>query len=695
MEQPGYFTFGIQADRPPSLEGGSIVVRTDEINTIIGLMSEARTRTVLITGTPGVGKSVLAAQVFQHLESQTPEGLPSFQHYIWLRAGPRATWPDIASALLNALQFPDKQDALISQRVDLQTLYEALCRPEQGALVVLDQCEELFDRVGEAQNQAAPYTVGVGLSSTVRFLEMLHQDLGESRFVLTCTRSPYGSDPREAPGVLEYKVGGLTVVEGIQLLQQYNVMGLQQDLLSVWQRCSGHAYTLILFGALKSLSGLSLHYLLNSPAYQILWDGDITRNLVEATVSALNPVQMSLVRALCLFREAAPLVGITQVVTSERAHRASDPKVYEQEMNNLAALGLVEHIGRYDGEVGYQLHELLSKYLLSHYLESEQHKASSYTSSLGVANQPDQVQASTEARNIALAAGHICVASYYQALAQQNCPPYQQRHNPNEVTPLLAMLEHLCLGWHWQTAYDQLYAQGLDEDLLHWEIWHTLIRLYEMILPPIGSLKRKDEGVACSMLAMVYSRLGEYEQSRSYFTSALAIQQDMSDQEGEAITLINQGEFLRILGDRELARKNLEQAGTLVQPQTHPELACILLHNMAMLTQQEGDFQQSLSYFLQSLQLVQQIQNREREGMILTNLGLLLCQQGRYPEGLALLFPALQMRRAQNDRGIESLIAFLNKIEQKMGHAAFAHLRQSAETPGKQEQVLRMLASRS
>lgn len=689
MQQPAYFTFGIQNNTPPSLDARVMLSRTDEINALMGHLSDPETRTVLITGAPGAGKSMLAATLFGLFQEQMVEGWLGFRHYIWLRPGPRASWPDVINALLNALQPP----APISQHADLPALYETLCRPGQGALIVLDQCEELFERATEAQNATDPYTIGIGLSSAVRFMEMLQQDLGESRVLLTCTKSPYGSDYYETPAVREHVLGGLTIVEGIHLLQQRNVMGMQQDLSAVWQRCSGHAYSLLLFSALKNLSGLSLHYLLSSPLYQILWEGNITNNLMEAVVGFFNPIQVSLARALCLFREAPPLAGIIEVATGEKARLETDHQIFESEMKGLVTLGLVEQLERSPGEAGYLLHPILHQYLQSHYLESEQRRTNNYTtSSLGVANQPNQLQVSEEARRIALAAGHMRVASMYQRLAQQVCPPPLQRNSPNEVTPLLAMLEHLCLGWHWQTAYDQLHALSLDEDLLRWEVWHTLIRLYEMMLPPAGSLKRQDEGLVCSALGMLYGRLSEYEQSRTYYTSALAIQRDMGDRQSEALTLTNQGEFLRSLGDIEPARRNFEQAMNQVQPQDNPELACVLLHNMALLTQQRGEYQKSTSYFMQALQIAQQDQDRARESTILTNIGLLLCEQTRYAEGLALLLPALQMRRTLHDSNIDTLQAFLSKLEQRMGNDAFANLRQTAQLSGKQEQVLRLLA---
>jgi Tfp pilus assembly protein PilF len=690
MQQPAYFTFGIQAHTPPSFDSRTLLPRNDEVNAVATLLSELRTQTVLLTGEAGVGKSTLAALLFTQFQNHLLAGLPGFRHCVWLRPGPRATWPDIINALLAALQVTPPR---LAQQTGVQPLYDALRRPGQGALVVLDQCEELFERASETRDQLTPYAVGIGLSSAVRFLEMLQQDLGESRILLTCTTSPFGSDYHDAPGVREYPVGGVTIVEGIHLLQQRNVMGLQQDLSTVWQRCSGYLYALTMFGALKNLSGLSLHYLLSSPAYQVLWEGNVTHNLLEAVVGFLNPLQMSLVRALCLFQAPAPLAGLVEVVSGERVRLETDLQLYGQEVKTLMALGLIEGVSRPAGETGYQLHTLFSRYLLDHYLESEQHRISGYiSSSLGVANQPAALHANEEARRIALAAGHIRVADYYRRVAQTACPPPGQRASPNDVTPLLAMLEHLCLGWHWQQACDQLYALKLDEDLLRWGIWHTLIRLYEMMLPPAGSLERRDEGLVNSALGMLYSRSGEFEQSRAYFTSALAIQRDMGDRRSEAITLTNQGEFLRMLGDQELAGQNFTQALSLLEAEATSELSCVLTHNMALLAQQQGNFPQSLHYFLQALQAVRENRDKERESLVLTNIGLLLCEQRRYQEGLALLLPALQKRHEQHDPGAGSLVAFLEKLEQRMGNETFARLEQSARTEGQQEQVLRTLA---
>ncbi len=51
------------------------------------------------------------------------------------------------------------------------------------------------------------------------------------------------------------------------------------------------------------------------------------------------------------------------------------------------------------------------------------------------------------------------------------------------------------------------------------------------------------------------------------------------------------------------------------------------------------------------------------------------------------------MRHAQHDPSADTLLAFLDKLEQRMGSPTFASLRQTAQADGAQEQVLRVLST--
>ncbi len=321
---------------------------------------------------------------------------------------------------------------------------------------------------------------------------------------------------------------------------------------------------------------------------------------------------------------------------------------------------------------------------------------------MGVADEPNPMMANPEAREIALAAGHMRVATYYVHQSQAYCPPKEQFSGPQDVAPLLSVMEHLCLGWHWQQAYDLLLEERLHEHLARWGAWNTLIRLYVAMIPPAGIVTRSDEAFICSHLGLLYGRLVNYHAGEFYFQQALNSQREIHDTRGEATTLINQGELLRSAGQTRQALAVLEQARQLIEqlktrpgtqlnapsdvqadipatglPEAHLESA--LLHNMGLLAQEEKDYGQALQYYLEALKLARSLPDPHNLGMILTNTGMLFFQQGRLPESLSLLMQAWQVRQSAQDPTINALTLFLQALEQKMGPAAFAQLRQEAQ----------------
>ncbi len=241
---------------------------------------------------------------------------------------------------------------------------------------------------------------------------------------------------------------------------------------------------------------------------------------------------------------------------------------------------------------------------------------------------------------------------------------------------MLARIVHLCLGWRWQEAYECMQAEGLHECLLQWGAWNTLIRLYTAMVPPYGILTRRDEGQVRSHLGFLYGRVGDYPQSQAYYEQALAIQREVSDRHGEAVTLANQGEIFREQGEAQLARANFEQALTLNEQEDDPHLKSVLLHNLGLLAQHEKDYARAFQHYVDALKLAHSSQEQFHQGTILTNMGMLLYEQGRVTEALKLLSRALRLRLSLQDPGAGSVMLFLNTLEQKMGTEAFARLSQ-------------------
>jgi tetratricopeptide (TPR) repeat protein len=691
-----------------------VLPRADEVSAALRMLGAAQTSTLVLTGEAGAGKSMLAALVYRRLEAVAQARQASIRHFAWLSLGPNATLPEVIAAIVGSIdvesgragagsrdgvssragadswnvesdragaspaptiygRFPDFFMRRAEQQVEL--LRQALCRPQESAFVVLDQFEELLD---------AETSQGlVGRGAIPLFLDMLQSDLGASRVLLTCRNSPYDTQNDKHARVRSYLVSRISLPEGVALLQQRGVQGAPQELSLIWQRCAGHVYGLVLFSTMYALGGFSLGYLLNSPDYAPLWGGEVTLNLVDAVYNFLNPSQRTLLRSLCLFSEPVPVEAVIIATTGE-GYSAVDVAPFIRELAALTRLSLVKQAPYENGEPGYLLHPLIRQYTVEHYLDGNEGHASG---DLGVTTEPDPLRGNPEGREIALAAGHMRVTIYYSRLAQERCPPRRQRSGPQDVEPLLAMVHHLCLGWHWQQAYDLLTFEELHESMIQWGAWNTLIRLYTAMVPPLGVVIRYDEGQILSYLGMLYGRLGDSQQSRFYFEQALGTQREIGDQYGEAVTLTNQGEVLRTMGQTQQARANFEQA--LHSHLSDAYLQSVALHNLGLLYQNQKDYEQAMYYYQQSLKLAQSLQERANEGLILTNMGMLFYEQGRLIEAIGLLFPALQVRQSVQDRTAGSLVLFLQTLEQKMGQEAFALLRQQALD--RQEQILARL----
>ena len=672
----------IHALMPPALDARAILQRADEINTVLRILGEAQTSTLALTGEAGAGKSTLAALVYRQL--QLVAGSAPFHQCVWLTFGPNATLPDCLTALMSSINAgslaPDFLFLKSEQQVSL--LFHALKYQQGGIFVALDQFEELLD---PETAQALP-----GRAAFALFLDMLQQDLGSSRVLLTGARSPFPTQNNDGSRVRSYLVSRVSMPEGSALLQQRGVPGSAPELSLVWQRCGGHVFALVLFAALSALSGFSLSYLLNSPDYQFLWNGDVTFNLVSLVYNFLNPIQRTLLRALCLFLEPVPLDGLLLAITGDGP--PADAQTYERELAILLRLSLVEQMMDEKYQSCYFLHSLIRQYTSDHYLEGHDRRISgNLESAIGVASEPNPIAANPEAREIGLAAGHMRVAGYYQRMASRWCPPRSARKCLRDIEPLLEVVQHLCLGWHWQQACDLFSSEGLHDNLMQWGAWNTLIRLYMAMVPPAGIVTRHDEALMCSHLGMLFGRLGDYQQSARYYQQALATQREIHDLHGQAITLINQGELLRAVGYTQPARASFEQASQILAQKPDQHLQSALLHNTGLLAQNEKAYEDALNYYLQSLKLARNLDEPYNQGMILTNMGMLFFEQGRLPESLALLQYACQVRQQVQDPTADILIRFLDTLAQKLGAEAFAQLHQEAQR--RQDELLAALQS--
>jgi tetratricopeptide (TPR) repeat protein len=668
--QPQRYTFGVDATEPPSTNVQTVMQRGDEVNSVQRMLTNIATSSVILTGESGAGKSVLAALLYRRFQLTAEVGLPAPKHFVWLTLGEHITLPDVMAAILSGLgayhpgfffQKPDQQIA---------TLLRALQRPLEPALVVLDQFEWLLH----------PETTEQGLESRGElglFLQMLRQDLGLSRVLLTCYRSPFDVQNGVETHVRSFLVSRMSLPEGVALMQQRGVRGSYEELSLVWQRCSGHVFSLILFSAIMNLSKLSLSYLLNAPDYQALWSGEVSVQFMGMLYRYLNPVQHTLIRVLALFQEPVAEQGLFTAIMGENL-QVSLP-VFEQALLLLTGLSLVQKLPANEQIPCYALHPLLRRYILEHYLEGNDLRPGSNAGvSLGVMTPLSPVHGNPEGQDVAVAAGHFRVAEYYRQLAREQAPAPDERNGPQDVASVLSAIRHYCLSWHWQQACDLLLREGIYESMVQWGAWNTLIGLYVDMLPPNGVLTRRDEGLIYNHLGLLYDRLGNLQKSYNYYEQALIVQRKLNDRHGEAITLTNQGELLRGQGQLQQAYANFQQARVLNQHLQDVLLESVLLNNLGLLHHAVKNYVQAAQFYQQALRFAQNLEEPYNKGMILTNIGIVLYEQGYHAASLAVMLYTLQLRSSLQYTTINFIEQFLDTLEQQLGQQAYEQLREAA-----------------
>lgn len=666
-QQRRQYSFGIEATAPLRTESALVMQRGDEVEAMQHMLTDLQTSTVILVGDPGAGKSLLAALLYRRFQLSAEAGLPAPKHFVWLRLGAHTTLPDIIASILSVINVYVPGIFFQSPEQQIAALFSALRRPREPALIVLDQCEALFYPESEADAQAR--------GALSLFQDMLQQELGASRILLTCYRSPFDQHEMEESRVRSFLLSRISLPEGVAYLQQSGVKGSYEALSLVWQRCNGHIFSLVLFSALARLSGYALSYLLDAPDYQPLWSGEIVLHLLAAVYRFLSPAQRELMRLLALFREPVHSQGLCAAVVGEGA--TTGLPMFEQELARLAQLSLLQPIVNNEGVTCYSLPSLWRYFVLEHYLESSERKPGS-ASSLGVASPLSPVSNSAEAQEIAIAASHMRVAAYYQRLAREEYVPPGERTGPQDMQHTLSAIRHLSLGWQWQQAWDMLLSENVYERMVQWGAWNTLIGLYLNILPPNGIVTRRDEGLICNHLGLIADRLGDHQQSYIWYERALAVQRQVGDRHGEAMTLTNQGELLRSLRQLSQAHANFEQARALNARLRDSLLESVLLQNLGLLHHTVKEYPQAMHFYQEALRFAQSLEEPYNKGMILTNIGVLWYEQGYYTESLALMLFLLQARQSLQFATIDYIEQFLETLEQRLGAEAFAQLRQAA-----------------
>lgn len=662
---------------PPPTIPKIIQQRQKVVEEIYALLTRPDITAIVLTGIAGAGKSTLAALVHRYVAEQRYAD-KKFSTTVWIRIDPTVTIADLAGTVFEALNKSLSDFDHLPPRDQAVALFNVLNGSDKPLLIVLDQFDNLLD--GQT-GQALEDRPGIG-----EWLDALNSQPCISRVLFTSRIWPQGTREYPPTYMQEYRVKGLDITEGVELLRKQGVALVQatdRELNKAVVRCDGHALALTLLASLlRRNPNLNLTTFFEDEVYAELWMGDIARNFLHYIYTKqLDNVQRQLLLAFAIYREPVPLAA-AQMLIAEISKATI-----------LAALDglLAQHLLQTSQEGHYQLHAIVATYARSHFQEVDEQ--------------------ATEQR---LKAAHAQAAQYYMQQAAKMCPPKEERRRIADVRPLIEATWHIGQADQWKEAYNLMQEQNIFSNLKRWGRNAILLELYQLLLPlekwkptptqektffielgricrTVGQRERarqyleqalvlcrevgdrSAEATALSFMGSVYADLGQKEEALKYLEKALNIRREIGDRNGQGWTLDTMGRIYFSLGQEESAQKYCEETLEIRKEVGDHSGEGRTLNTLGRIYNNLGQKERARKYLESALEICREVGDRSGEGLALNSLGLIYVDLGEMEQGQQYLEQALNVRQDVGDRGGEErTLNNLGRVHRLIGQKELA-----------------------
>jgi diguanylate cyclase (GGDEF)-like protein len=202
------------------------------------------------------------------------------------------------------------------------------------------------------------------------------------------------------------------------------------------------------------------------------------------------------------------------------------------------------------------------------------------------------------------------------------------------------------------------------------------------------ALKLSDHALtALNGIAILYNRMGDYEQARHMYSQALKAQRGAGMHREEAVTLHNLGRAHENLKEWNAAREAFEASLQINRQLNYQRGEAYALRGLAAVANGTGDPQLALQTLDRAAALQKLTPDARLNAQIQLARGTALHQLNRLPESAAALEEALQVfRHADSLTELRSTYAELAAVYAQMGdwRAGYGHLEKSQETAERQ-----------
>jgi tetratricopeptide (TPR) repeat protein len=590
--------------------------RTQELATVNHWLDDENTKLGAIVGIAGMGKSTLAAKVFNQRTD--------FVDKLWLDLGQCPSFSIVAKGILRELGKLSPEDL---QQIEEIRLTRVLinCLQRQRFLLVLDNWESVLRDEG--------------------YRDFLQQWLGE------CHHTEILVTTQVMPNLLQVKpteldLQGLSPTEGAQLLTALDIAGEPEELEDFVRQVNGHPLTLRLVAGLLNqeigsearISDLAQLGVVDVAQLMTRLQGLHRRELVQlvavldASFSRLSGDLQGLLMALVVLRRGFDAATATGIFGQE---------VTDKQLRGLRKRGFLVM----ETKGVYSFPSLISEYL--------KFKAGDLTAAhlkaihfyLSRLKPRPEWQTVEDVREYLEVFYHRCQLGQYETAFDVI------------RSGSLKVFNHCCQSGHQAAFYiirSGSYDSCVDNFLSLRGENKLLVELYQELVTHLTNKQDWRYTASLTSLGNAYESLAHYEKAISYHQQCLKIARELKDKRGEADSLNGVGNAYNSLGRYENAISYYQQCLDIFREIKHREGEAASLNNLGNAYNFQGRYEKAIFFLKQSLDIEQKIKHERGEANSLNNLGNTYNSLRQYEEAISFLKQSLDLQR---------------KIENKQGEA--------------------------